>query len=149
MSGHVPDLKIISIGKVKDRNLQLKIEDYIGRIRHDARLELIELKDDSNEKENAKISELIERENGYVFALSEDGKEYGSSEFARRIESINRRIVFIIGGPFGLNPTVKKSASEILSLSRFTFPHDIARLLLFEQIYRSLSIIRNRNYHKE
>ena len=149
MNGHVPDIKVICVGKVKDRNLQLKTEDYIQRIRHDARLEIIELKDDSSEKENAKIKELVERETGHILILSEDGKEYGSVEFAKRIEQINRRIVFVIGGTFGLNTAVKKAASEVLSLSRFTFPHEIARLLLFEQIYRSLSIIRNRNYHKE
>lgn len=149
MNRPVLDFKIISVGKIKDKELLKKIEDYSQRIRHDARIDFLEIKDTNPEKECEKLSELIDKENGFIFALSEDGREYGSAEFARKLESMNRRIVFLIGGPFGLNESIKRNSDQVLSLSKMTFPHEIARLLLFEQIYRSISIILNRKYHKE
>jgi 23S rRNA (pseudouridine1915-N3)-methyltransferase len=145
------DLKIIAVGKVKDRAYLQKIEEYAEKIRHDARLEIAEVRDSTPEAEGVKILELLARERAgaYAIALDEKGKLASSREFARRLASIPRRVVMVIGGPLGLSPQVKDSAGELFALSPLTFTHELARLLLMEQIYRAISIIKNRKYHKE
>ena len=145
------DLKIIAVGKVKDRALLQKIEEYAGKIRHDAKLEIVEVRDSTPEAEGAKIVELLSRERAgaHAIALDETGKLFSSREFARRCAAIPRRIVLVIGGPFGLSQQVKDSAGELLALSPLTFTHEIARLLLLEQLYRAISINKNRKYHKD
>jgi 23S rRNA (pseudouridine1915-N3)-methyltransferase len=147
-------LKLVCVGKIKGPSLQKLIKDYSERISYDAKLEIIEIKDYNSEEEGKKIIELIDRikDNKFVFALSEEGKEYTSVEFSEKIKKIdldNKVIIFIIGGPFGLSQEVKKKAHNLFSLSRMTLTHEIARLFLLEQIYRAISIIKNKNYHKE
>jgi 23S rRNA (pseudouridine1915-N3)-methyltransferase len=80
--------------------------------------------------------------------LSENGKEYSSIAFAHHIAKINKPISFIIGGHHGLDELVLNAATEQLSLSKMTFTHEMARLLLLEQIYRALAILNNRSYHR-
>ena len=143
------DIKILAVGKIKDRSYSQKIEDYIGRIRHDAKLEVVEIRDSEPETEGAKILEHCRREHAQVIALDERGKLYTSFEFAQKIASIPGKVVFIIGGPFGLSEQVKAAAGLWrIALSPMTFTHEIARLLLVEQIYRAISIIKGRKYHK-
>lgn len=140
--------KIIAVGKIKDPFLTPKIQEYIHRISYDAKLEIIEVKDSSPEIENQKIREIIEKEKGYLFCLSEEGKEYDSVSFAKKLEKINDKIVFLIGGPDGISKEIKALSREVLSLSKMTFTHEMARLLLLEQLYRAGTIINNRKYHR-
>jgi 23S rRNA (pseudouridine1915-N3)-methyltransferase len=144
-------IKLISVGRSKDKNLHSLIEEYKKKISYDAKLEVLEIKDSNPEEEGRKILELLNniKEPSFVFALSEEGKEHTSTEFAHKLRqlSFDRTIVFVIGGPFGLSEKAKENA-ELLSLSKMTFTHEMARLFLLEQIYRALSIIKNKKYHK-
>jgi 23S rRNA (pseudouridine1915-N3)-methyltransferase len=142
-------IRIIAVGKIKDLYLLHKIRDFADRIRHDFRLEIVEIKDSSPQSEGLKILEILRKDQGYTFAMSEEGREYDSVSFAKRLANINGRINFIIGGPDGISEEVKKVSNELLSLSRMTFTHEIARLLLLEQLYRTSMILNNRKYHRK
>jgi 23S rRNA (pseudouridine1915-N3)-methyltransferase len=142
------DITILAVGKIKDRSYLQKIEEYAGRIRHDAKLEIVEIRDADPETEGAKIIEYCERNSAQVFALDEKGKFFTSVEFAREIAAVPRKIIMLIGGPFGLSEKAKRAANKLISLSPMTFPHELARLLLLEQLYRAVSIIKGRKYHK-
>ena len=142
------NIKVLSVGRVKDPDLCNKISDYTKRISRDARITLQEIKDSDSETEGRKLIDILDKEHGYVFALSEEGAIYTSAKFAARINAIQKKLVFVIGGPLGLNRTVKNRADEILSLSRMTFSHEMVQLFLLEQLYRGISINLNRKYHK-
>ena len=142
-------IKIIVVGKVKDRAYREKIEDYAGRVGHDARLEIVEVRDSGREEEGRKILDHLQGKQGHVIALDERGSLVSSTAFARKLSAVSQKIVFVIGGPDGLADDVKKNARECIALSPLTFTHEIARLLLLEQIYRAISIIKNRKYHRE
>jgi 23S rRNA (pseudouridine1915-N3)-methyltransferase len=142
------DIKILAVGKIKDPTYSQKIEEYAAKVRHDAKLEMVEIKDSDPESEAEKILDHCGRDHAEVYALDERGKLFSSLEFAQKFSAVPRRIIFIIGGPCGLSERVKKSARGCVSLSPLTFTHEIARLLLVEQIYRAVSIIKGRKYHK-
>ena len=146
-------IRVIAVGKIKDRNIQNLIEHYSESIRHDAKLETIEVKDSSPEEEGKKIVELLERskENKFVFVLIEEGRQLSSIELSGKIRlhaMENKTLFFIIGRPFGLSVELKERADMHLSLSKMTFTHEMARLFLMEQIYRAISILKNKKYHK-
>ena len=142
------NIKVLSVGRVKDPDLRNKISDYTKRISRDARITLQEIKDSDSETEGRKLLDILDKEDGYVFALAEEGAIYTSAKFAARINVLQKKLIFVIGGPLGLSLTVKKRADEILSLSRMTFSHEMVQLFLLEQIYRGISINLNRKYHK-
>lgn len=142
-------IKIISVGKIKDRDLKNKIDDYVGRIRHDASIELMVVKDSDVKTEAEKICGLLKKETCSVIALSEEGTGRTSKSFAQKFLKDAENITFVIGGPYGLDTSVKNRSDHILSLSKMTFPHEMALLFLTEQIYRGLSINLNRKYHKD
>ncbi len=148
MAETVLNLKIIATGKMKDHSLITMVQDYIERISHDARLQVVEIRDSDPESEGRKIAELIKKDPGHTVVLSEEGRQFDSVAFSKYVTSVTGKITFVIGGPTGLSPSVKKSANLLLSLSPMTFTHEIARMLLMEQIYRAVSIIRHRSYHK-
>jgi 23S rRNA (pseudouridine1915-N3)-methyltransferase len=140
-------IKIISIGKIKDTSLQNLISDYSKRIN----IEFIEIKDSTSEKETIKLNEILEKiKKKYVFVLSEEGSQLSSIGFSNKLKevSLEKEIVFVIGGPFGLSHDLKKQADFLLSLSKMTFTHEMAKLYLVEQIYRADSIIQGKKYHK-
>lgn len=147
-------ITIIAVGKLKAKSQQEKIEDYISRISHYAKIDVIELKDSDSLQEGKQMLEKIEKNKNpsFIIALSEEGKELSSEEFADKLKSIdinmNKEIIFLIGGPFGLSDEIKKKADLILSLSKMTFPHDMFRIFLTEQIYRAMTIIKGEKYHK-
>jgi 23S rRNA (pseudouridine1915-N3)-methyltransferase len=146
-------LKLIFVGKIKDKSLLDLINDYSTKIAYDAKLELSEIKDSSPEEEGKKMIEHLEsiKDSKFVFVLSEEGKECSSVDFSKKLrqcELDNLLVVFIIGGPFGLSPEAKKKANQLFSLSKMTFTHEMARVFLLEQIYRGISIIKNKSYHK-
>ena len=142
------EIKIIAIGKIKDSAYLQKIEEYAKRICHDSKLEIIEIKDADPKTEGERILDHISRDRGRLLALDETGKQYSSIAFAQKLSAISGKVIFIIGGPFGLSDEVKMAADERVALSTLTFTHEMARLLLLEQVYRAISILKKRGYHK-
>ena len=150
-------IKIITIGSIKEKYLKDAIEEYKKRLSKYTNLEIIELKDEGLveiEKAKALEAEKIEKhlnDKDYIITLEIEGKEYNSLEFAEKLRTIqieSSNIVFIIGGSYGLADSIKNKAKLHLSFSKMTFPHQLFRVLLLEQIYRSYKIINNENYHK-
>jgi 23S rRNA (pseudouridine1915-N3)-methyltransferase len=149
-------IQIIQIGKTKNDFLKAGIAEYTKRLNPFCKIEFITVK----EIQNKSVPEIIEEEgkellkkipeNAYAIILSEDGKEFTSREFARqfeRIQSTHSRLVFVIGGPFGLSQKIKQRADLLLAFSKFTFTHEMIRMILLEQLYRAQTIIKNKNYH--
>lgn len=145
-------LLLIAIGKSHDPAIKTGIEDFTDRIRHVFPVEWALVPSDSIEKEATKILKLIKPDD-YVVLLDERGTQFSSPEVAKLMEGrMNagvKRVVFIIGGAYGVDATIQKAANTTWSLSRLVFPHQIVRLLLTEQIYRALSIVRGEKYHHE
>ena len=150
-------IKIITVGQIKETYLKEAVEEYTKRIKKYANLEIIECKDEglTEEEKSMKIeAERIEKhlnEKDYIITLEIDGKEYTSEEFAEKLRTIqieNSNIVFIIGGSYGLAESIKKKAKIHLSFSKMTFPHQLFRVILLEQIYRAFKINNNESYHK-
>jgi len=151
-------LSIIQIGKTKDAWLNEGIAEYIKRLSAFVNLEVMELQDESlknsgnpalvKEKEAVTILKRISKED-YVILLDEKGDAKTSLEFADFLINLSdsRNVVFVIGGVFGVAPSIFNRANSCLALSRFTFTHRMARLILVEQIYRAMMIKANRNYH--
>lgn len=150
-------IKIVCIGKVKESYLRDAIEEYKKRISKYTQLEIIELEDysfqDNNvtlKKEKEKILKVLNNKD-YIITLEIDGNQITSEEFANKIDKTfieNSNITFIIGGSYGLDEEIKKLSNFKLSFSKMTFPHQLFRVILLEQIYRSYKIINNESYHK-
>ena len=150
-------IKIITIGFIKEQYLQDAITEYKKRISKYTNLEIIELKDEDfgeiektlKVEEEKILKQISDRD--YIITLEIEGKELTSIEFAKKIESIqleNSNITFIIGGSYGLSENIKNKANYHLSFSKMTFPHQLFRVLLLEQIYRAYKINNNESYHK-
>ena len=144
-------IKILCVGKIKEGYFQELINDYLKRISKYHKIEIIELKDDSNYlKETSNLLEHIKKTD-YNIALDIKGKMVTSEEFASIIDKTfltNSTITFIIGGSLGLNDEIKSKCQQIISFSHLTFPHGLFRGILLEQIYRSFKILNNETYHK-
>ncbi len=141
-------LKIITVGKLKDRLLQSRCDEYVKWIGGYAKVETRELPDSTVEKEGeAILRELAKDANAYIVVLSEEGREFTSVEFSQHLQRIDRKAVFVIGGPLGLAQSVKAKANLLWSLSKLTFTHELARLLLSEQLFRALNIMNGGHYH--
>ena len=150
-------IKIITVGQIKEQYLKDAIEEYKKRITKYTNLEIIELKDEGLVEQEKSIkleAEKIEKhlnDKDYIITLEIEGKEYTSEEFAERLRTIqieNSNITFIIGGSYGLSNSIKNKAKMHLSFSKMTFPHQLFRVILLEQIYRSFKINNNESYHK-
>lgn len=141
--------KVICVGKLKDRMFENRVQEYCKRLSFDSKVSITEIKDSTKEKEGQKLLELIEKEKGYVIALTEEGKTLTSRKFSDKLASIHQKITFVIGGPFGLTEEVKKRSDMLLSLSKMTFTHEMARMFLMEQVYRAVSIMKGRKYHND
>ena len=149
-------IKLICVGSVKEKELASLIQEYLKRISKYTKIEIIEVNDYSYEiKETLKSeAELIMKHispKDYVITLEIDGKELNSLELSEKIRTTyitNSNIDFIIGGSYGLDETIKSRSDFKLSFSKLTFPHQLFRLILLEQIYRSFKIINNESYHK-
>ena len=143
---NIAHYKIIAIGKIKRKWIQEGIEMYLKRL---PGLEVKEIKDNTQSKEEHTIKEIISK-NETLVTLNENGQSFTSIQLARKLlNSHNQNIIFVIGGASGLSQSLNNSASWQLSLSPLTFPHEIARLLLIEQLYRAKSITQGGPYHKE
>lgn len=150
-------IKIICVGKVKEEYLRSAIEEYTKRLSKYTKLELIEVSDIDNpsiditlSKEKDNILKYINPKD-YIITLEIDGNMLSSMEFSNKINNIfntNSNITFIIGGSYGLHDDIKKLSNYKLSFSKMTFPHQLFRVILLEQIYRSFKISNNESYHK-
>lgn len=155
-------IALIFTGKTTERFIKEGIDNYINRISKYITFEIItipEIKNTRNmpvreqkTKEGAKILQSI-RSDDYIILLDEKGTEYTTAEFAGMFEKAlmvqRKRIVFIIGGPWGFADEVYSKAQLVLSLSRLTFSHQLVRLLFLEQLYRILTVINGDPYHHE
>lgn len=148
-------IKVICVGKIKDKNLKNLIDDYYKRISKYVNVQIIEIKDenenyDEMKRESKEIENYLDNKN-YNIALDRLGKNINSIEFSNLIDKtfINySNITFIIGGSLGLDKTILDKCNMILSFSSLTFPHQLFRLMLLEQIYRAFKILNNERYHK-
>ena len=143
-------IKIICVGKIKEQYLKDAILEYKKRISKYHKLEIIELPDNSIEEEGNAILKVI-NDKDYVITLEIEGQMIDSIEFCNRIEKIfieHCNITFIIGGSDGLSDKIKAISNFKLSFSKMTFPHQLFRVILLEQIYRAFKIMKNETYHK-
>jgi len=136
-------IRVLAVGKLKEAHYRDAVDEYLGRLRHYATIEEVEVRDD------AALRKAIPPR-AHVFALTIDGKPRSSEELAARIEELAGRVpelAFIIGGADGIPADVVAAAHERLSLSRMTLPHRLARLVLVEQLYRAMTIRKGEPYH--
>lgn len=150
-------IKIITVGTIKEKYLKDAIEEYMKRLKKYTNIELIEVKDEGLVEEQKamqleadKILKYISQKD-YIITLEIEGKSFTSEEFAEKINQIqieNSNIVFIIGGSYGLSSEIKEKSKLHLSFSKMTFPHQLFRVFLLEQIYRAFKILNNESYHK-
>lgn len=155
-------IKIVCVGKLKEKYLNDGIAEYTKRISRFARVDIVELSDEKIpespspaeclavlKSEGEKIEKHLE---GYVISLCIEGNMMSSEELAKKIADIqldgNSTITFVIGGSLGIEESIKKAARLKLSFSKMTFPHQLMRLILTEQIYRAFKINANESYHK-
>lgn len=157
-------ITLITVGKIKEKYLRDAVAEYVKRLGKYCKLEIIETAD---EKTPDHASEIMEdairakeaerilkhiREDAYVITLEIQGKQLSSEELAEKIETLGiqgrSHIIFIIGGSIGLGREVLAKSDFALSFSKMTFPHQLMRVILLEQIYRSYRIIQKEPYHK-
>ena len=158
------NIKILCVGKIKEKFYRDAIAEYEKRLSRYGRLSIIEVADEKTpdqcsgaeeskikEKEGVRLISHI-RDNDYVIGLAIDGKTYDSVSFAEHMERLavggKSNLVFVIGGSLGLHPSVLCQCHELLSFSTMTFPHQLMRVILLEQLYRSYRIRNHEPYHK-
>ena len=150
-------IKIICVGKIKEKFLSDAIEEYLKRLSKYNKINIIEVEDMTGDTEEIilkKEGELIEKNintKDYVITLEIEGKKMTSMELANKLDqilSINPNITFIIGGSYGIDNKIKERSNLKLSFSDLTFPHQLFRVILLEQLYRSYRILNNESYHK-
>lgn len=154
-------IKIIALGKIKEKFLKDGIEEFLKRLTPYASVEIVELTPVEIRDENLTEKALLEegekilsniKKESYVITLEIQGKQLSSEDFAQKINEITMsgigELVFVIGSSCGIAKTVSARANFKLSVSKMTFLHQFARLLLVEQIYRAFKILKNETYHK-
>ena len=155
-------IALISVGKTDNSLFRKIIDEYVNRVNHYIPFEIIYLPDLKNRKsiseeeqknqEGEKLLKIIEPTD-YIVLLDDKGKTYSSVEFARYIEKkmhfVPKRLVFLIGGPYGFSKKIYDVASEKISLSKMTFTHQMVRMVFTEQLYRAMTILNNEPYHHE
>lgn len=158
------NITVIGVGKIKEKYLKLGIDEFSKRLSKYCKLDIVELDDEKapeklsekemimvKDKEGKRILSKI-KDNSYVIALAIDGKNLSSEELADKISNLavrgNSSITFVIGGSLGLSDEMMKRADYKLSFSKMTFPHQLMRLILLEQVYRAFRINNNEPYHK-
>jgi 23S rRNA (pseudouridine1915-N3)-methyltransferase len=158
------NISIVTVGKLKEKFLKLGIDEYLKRLNAYAKVEVVEVADEKapeelselemiqvKQKEGERILAKISQDT-YVIALAINGKMQSSEELADTLDKLatygKSKIAFIIGGSLGLSDEVLKRSNEQLSFSKMTFPHQLMKLILVEQIYRAYRINRGEPYHK-
>jgi 23S rRNA (pseudouridine1915-N3)-methyltransferase len=140
---------VIAVGKMKNRSLAALCDEFEKRLKRQGAFELIELKDSEVESEGQRILEALDkRKEARIYAMAEEGGTCRSKQLAAQLGALQGQpAVFVVGGAYGLSDVVKQRADVLLSLSPMTFTHEIARMLLFEQLYRAVSIQTGSKYH--
>ena len=153
---------LLMVGKTVDKHLVALMEDYVERTKHYMTFDVEVIPDLKSTK---KLSEEVQKEKegelilkalqpgDHVVLLDEGGKEMRSVEFAQylrhKMNTLSKRLVFVIGGPYGFSQKVYQAAAEKMSLSRMTFSHQMVRMIFVEQLYRAMSILAGSPYHHE
>ena len=157
------NINIICIGKIKENYLKDAISEYSKRLSKFCNLNIIELSDEKlpsklndsiiNEIKNKECNKIIQniKKDSYIICLDLKGKEFSSEEFSKKIENIalnfNSSITFVIGGTLGLNEEILSTSNEKICFSKMTFPHQLIRVFLLEQLFRAFKISNNETYH--
>lgn len=157
-------ITVVCVGKIKESYFTMGIEEYKKRLSKYCKLEIIEVLDEKTSEKASEAEELqikqkeAERlkkyikEGAYLIALAIQGKQLDSIQFAEKIQKIGidgkSHIIFIIGGSLGLEDSILKQSDFLLSFSKMTFPHQMMRMILLEQVYRCYRIINGQPYHK-
>jgi 23S rRNA (pseudouridine1915-N3)-methyltransferase len=140
---------ILIVGKVKDKNIDNKINEYLTRMNNSVNIQTI--KDSNKLSEGKEIIEIINKKsNSTIFIMSEEGTQLPSFTFSqvlKKATEATKEIIFVIGGPEGIDDSVKVYG-HVLALSKMTFPHELCLLFLVEQVYRATTIWENKKYHK-
>ncbi|MFQ8688528.1 MAG: 23S rRNA (pseudouridine(1915)-N(3))-methyltransferase RlmH [Blautia sp.] len=157
-------ITLVTVGKIKEKYLKDAISEYSKRLGRYCKLEMVQVADERTpdqasqtvedqirRKEGERILKYL-REDAYVIALAIEGEMLSSEEFAQKIGALGvcgtSHILFVIGGSIGLDPRVLRRADYLLSISKMTYPHQLMRVILLEQIYRGYRILSNEPYHK-
>lgn len=157
------NINIVCVGKIKENYLKDAINEYSKRLSRFCNLNIIELQDEKlpeklnnsiiNEVKNKECTKIIQsiKKDSYIICLDLKGKEFSSEEFSKKIEDIalnfNSSITFVIGGTLGLNEEILSLSSGKICFSKMTFPHQLIRVFLLEQIFRAFKISNNETYH--
>lgn len=150
-------INLICVGKIKEPYLRDAVNEYIKRLKPWCMLNVIEINEGNFNKSDIEIKEIEGKQiktkiKGYIIATAIDGVQKNSLEFAKEIEKLQisgkNEISIIIGGSTGLSEEILEDADEKISFSKMTFPHQLFRVMMLEQIYRALSILNNSAYHK-
>lgn len=158
------NISLICVGKIKEKHFISAVDEYRKRLSRFCKLEVIEVKDEAIPDKPSDVEKMtvIEREaeriksklpkNAYIISLCIEGRQYTSEEFAETLNTLAvegiSHIVFIIGGSLGLSDDIKNISSLKLSFSKMTFPHQLMRVVLAEQVYRAFTINNGITYHK-
>ena len=141
-------IKIVLIGKIKEKVYNKKIQKYLEWLSRDSKFEIIIVKDSNSNKIKDQIGKL-KKNNFFCVCLSEHGKNLNSISFSKFIFNNGKKIVFILGGPNGHPENLIKEMDFNLSLSKMTMPHEMAALVLAEQLFRAFSIKKRSKYHRD
>ncbi len=157
-------ITILAVGKIKEKYFADAVAEYKKRLSRYCKLEIIEVADEKTpDHASTQEEELIRRKEGerlkkyikdgaYVISLAIQGKQFSSEEFSKKIHALGlhreSHIIFIIGGSIGLASDILKESKELISFSKMTFPHQLMRIVLLEQIYRGYRIMNGEPYHK-
>ena len=157
------NINIVCVGKIKENYLKDAISEYSKRLNKFCNLNIIELSDEKlpsklndsiiNEIKNKECNKMIQaiKKDSYIICLDLKGKQFSSEEFSNKLDNIalnfNSSITFIIGGTLGLNDEVLSLSSEKICFSKMTFPHQLIRVFLLEQLFRAFKISNNETYH--
>ena len=155
-------IDLILVGKTNSKTYESIIDDYSERVKHYTPFEVIvipELKNTKsltqNQQKTLEGEQILRQlqDSDYVVLLDEHGQELRSIEFStwmsKKQQAVSRRLVFIIGGPYGFSPAIYQRANEKLSLSKMTFSHQMVRMIFIEQLYRAFTILKGEHYHHE
>ncbi|MBO7327502.1 MAG: 23S rRNA (pseudouridine(1915)-N(3))-methyltransferase RlmH [Lentisphaeria bacterium] len=141
-------VKLVAVGRMRDRLFESRCQEFLTRLNAYGRCETVVLPDSDVANEGKAMLRELDRERGaLVVALTEEGREFSTKEFSEYLGKVDRRIVFIIGGPFGIADEVKKRADLLMALSKMTFTHEMARMIFLEQLYRALNLLNGGAYH--
>tara|TARA_B110001450_G_scaffold246608_1_gene260820 strand:+ start:429 stop:896 length:468 start_codon:yes stop_codon:yes gene_type:complete len=154
------NIKLVVIGETNNKNLKVLTDQYIDKLKHYIKFDLIIIKDQKKKlpesiqikKEGKKILSILKK-NEFIILLDENGEHKSSVAFSKfiqkKLNSGIKTITFIIGGPYGFSSEIKSISNYELSLSKMTFSHEMIRLFFTEQLYRAFSILKNEPYHHQ